>query len=200
MNSITPIYGKSLKHNPYISCLFASPPLSPPKNRVPFNQQTPMKLPTLQREGFFTPSRGPRRYSPPLPPPLFNRHLCVRSWKNSGRAIASLRTLKTSGTYGGNGLVFRRRLWGLVSLSMLVGFGVLSTRWGGGEGGSCWFGWLENKEMLICSVCIYIVILHVYILVIHLQYIFMLYCFNLTEKKGWKSKKVTISSSQKSNT
>lgn len=71
---------------------------------------------------------------------------------------------------------------------------------GGGEGGSCWFGWLENKEMLICSVCIYIVILHVYILVIHLQYIFMLYCFNLTEKKGWKSKKVTISSSQKSNT
>ena len=54
--------------------------------------------------------------------------------------------------------------------------------------------------MLICSVCIYIVILHVYILVIHLQYIFMLYCFNLTEKKGWKSKKVTISSSQKSNT
>ena len=85
MNSITPIYGNSLEHNHiFPASLFPEPP------------------PQKKLQGPLQPTNPNAVTNSPKGRPFHPHHealgLCVRSWKNSGRAIASLRTLKTSGT------------------------------------------------------------------------------------------------------
>ena len=179
MNLITPIYGNSLERN--ITIFFPAsllPPPSPPKKITGSPSTNKPQCSYQLSKGETISPHHEALVESPLSPTTFNRHLCVRSWKNSGRAIASLRTLKTSGTSAG---------WFWCSFNME----------GGGERGSCWFGWLENKEMLICIVCIYIVICMYILYLHHLCYTGLIW---RKRKAGWKSKKVRISSSQESNT